>query len=71
MRECTVSVAARDGQTYRVAVKAESLFDAASQAAGQWARFWWYQGDEVVEVSDGARRWKVRLDRARRRREGR
>ena len=65
MTGCTVSVVGGDGQTHMVEVKASSLFDAVSQAAQQWARLWWYNGDDVVDVEAGGRHWRVRLERVR------
>lgn len=66
MKDCLVSIAGRDGETHTVEVQVKSLFDAANQAVEQWARLWWYDGDSVVEINDGSRRWQVRLDRVRR-----
>src|ERR1039457_6038693 len=67
MKGCTVSVVGGDGQTHMVEVKASSLFDAVDQAAQQWARLWWYYGNDVVEVEveSSGRCWRVRLERVR------
>jgi hypothetical protein len=62
LKECTVSMAGKDGRTYEVAVEAASLFDAADRALQQWARLWWYRLGAVVEV-----RWAANVGKSGRR----
>ena len=65
LKECTVAMVGRDGQTHEVAVEASSLFDAADRAIQQWLRLWWYLPNGFVEVRMGDKCWKVSMERVR------
>jgi hypothetical protein len=65
VRRCLVSVVGKDGERYDIEVEAISLFDAAYKAREQWATYWWFRPDAVIEVRSGNDCWHVRQDRLR------
>jgi hypothetical protein len=65
MRRCRVSMMGKDHQRHTTEIDALSLFDAAYQAHQEWAKFWWFDPDIVIEVRSGNNYWCVRQDRLR------
>ena len=65
MRRCTVSIVDAHGQAHTLEVEASSVFDAADQATLGWAKLWWWDPDEVIEVRAGEEVWRVRAERVR------
>jgi hypothetical protein len=55
----------KDGELHSFETDAISLFDAAYRARQQWALFWWFPPDSVIEVHSGSDCWHVRQDRLR------
>jgi hypothetical protein len=65
VRLCLVSVIGKDGERRNIETEAISLFDAAYKAKQQWATFWWFWPDALIEVRSGNECWRVRQDRLR------
>ena len=65
VRRCLVSVIGKDGERHSIDTDGISLFDAAYKAKQQWAMFWWFPPDAVIEVRSGNDCWQVGQDRLR------
>jgi hypothetical protein len=65
MKNCTVSILGKDGETHTLNTTAASLFDAAQQAERESSRLWWWDGKAVAEVRSGNQVWRVSVERVR------
>jgi hypothetical protein len=53
-------VAGKDGERQSIQADAISLFDAVYKAKQQWAMYWWFPPDALIEVRNGSDCWHVR-----------
>jgi hypothetical protein len=53
VRRCLVSVIRKDGERHSIETDGINLFDAAYKAKQQWAMFWWFPPDALLEVRSG------------------
>jgi hypothetical protein len=62
-RRCMVSMWGKGDQVHLFETDVTSVFAAANAAIRDWATFWWYSSDAVIDVRAGNECWRVRAAR--------
>jgi hypothetical protein len=68
MRQVIVVLTGQDKEKHEYRMNASSLYDAAEQAIGLAARYWWFDPMRLIEVRSGEEKWWVDPENLRKRR---